>query len=96
LESRVRRNGRRLFAALGIIAALLAATLFWFWNRSTQPSPLGGRRPLVVIGIDGGEWKVIRRLWAEGKLPHLKAIAERGATATLRTAYNSSPVIWTT
>ncbi len=38
----------------------------------------------------------MRRLWAEGKLPHLKALADRGVTATLRTAYNSSPVIWTT
>lgn len=52
--------------------------------------------PLIVIGIDGGEWKVIHRLWDEGKLPHFKAIAGRGVTATLHTAYNSSPVIWTT
>lgn len=52
--------------------------------------------PIIVVGIDGGEWKVIHRLWAEGRLPNLKAIAERGTTATLRTAYNSSPVIWTT
>jgi len=57
----------------------------------------GGRRaPLIVIGIDGGEWKVIRPLWAEGKLPNLKAIADRGIATTLHTAYNSSPVIWTT
>lgn len=52
--------------------------------------------PIVVVGIDGGEWKVIERLWEQGKLPHLKSLAERGTTATLRTAYNSSPVIWTT
>jgi predicted AlkP superfamily phosphohydrolase/phosphomutase len=50
----------------------------------------------VVIGIDGGERRVIERLWAQGKLPHLKEIAERGVFETLRTAYNSSPVIWTT
>ena len=56
----------------------------------------GKPNPIIVVGIDGGEWKVIRRLWAEGRLPHLKQIAERGTTATLRTAYNSSPVIWTT
>lgn len=52
--------------------------------------------PIVVIGIDGGEWKVIERLWEQGKLPNLRSVAERGTTATLRTAYNSSPVIWTT
>src|SRR3954454_1974367 len=54
------------------------------------------RPPLIVIGIDGGEWKVIHRLWDEGKLPNLKRIAERGVATTLHTAYNSSPVIWTT
>lgn len=57
-----------------------------------RPEP----HPFVVVGIDGGEWKVVRRLWAEGRLPNLKKIADRGTTATLRTAYNSSPVIWTT
>lgn len=79
---------RRLLVLLLATAALCACR---------QASAHVGRRPpLIVIGIDGGEWKVIHRLWSEGKLPHLKAIADRGATATLRTAYNSSPVIWTT
>lgn len=53
-------------------------------------------RPLILVGIDGGEWRVIERLWARGELPHLRRLAERGVRATLRTAYNSSPVIWTT
>lgn len=61
-----------------------------------EPAAPARRPPLIVIGIDGGEWKVIRRLWGQGKLPNLKAIADRGVTATLHTAYNSSPVIWTT
>ena len=64
--------------------------------RTRAAAPWPRRPPLIVIGVDGGEWKVIRRLWAEGKLPHFKAIADRGITATLHTAYNSSPVIWTT
>src|SRR4028118_2072754 len=55
-----------------------------------------GRRPWIVIGIDGGEWRVIRKLWDQGKLPNLRRIAERGVSTTLHTAYNSSPVIWTT
>lgn len=53
-------------------------------------------RPVIVLGIDGGEWSVIERLWEEGKLPHLKAFAERGVTAPLATNYTASPVIWTT
>lgn len=81
-------GSRRLFLLLLVAAALCAC-------RRGLAHP-GHRPPLIVIGIDGGEWKVIRRLWGEGKLPHLKAIADRGITATLHTAYNSSPVIWTT
>ncbi len=56
----------------------------------------GGPNPIILVGIDGGEWRVIERLWAAGELPHLRALADRGVRATLRTAYNSSPVIWTT
>lgn len=93
MEKGAARAGRRLLALLLTLCALVAA-LFW-WQREPEASS-SRRAPLIVIGIDGGEWKVIRRLWAEGKLPHLKALAERGTTATLRTAYNSSPVIWTT
>ncbi|HEY2295968.1 MAG TPA: alkaline phosphatase family protein [Thermoanaerobaculia bacterium] len=79
---------RRLLVFLLAAAALCACR---------QASAHAGHRPpLIVIGIDGGEWRVIHRLWGEGKLLHLKAIADRGATATLCTAYNSSPVIWTT
>ncbi len=54
------------------------------------------RPTFVVIGVDGGAWRVIERLWADGGLPHLEALADRGSRATLRTAYNASPVIWTT
>jgi predicted AlkP superfamily phosphohydrolase/phosphomutase len=61
-----------------------------------RPPPTASRPPLIVVGIDGGEWKVIRRLWDQGKLPNLKSIADRGVATTLHTAYNSSPVIWTT
>lgn len=54
------------------------------------------RRPLVVLGIDGASWKVIEKLWDEGRLPHFQELAERGVRASLKTHYNSSPVIWTT
>ncbi|MFY9825352.1 MAG: alkaline phosphatase family protein [Thermoanaerobaculia bacterium] len=80
------------------LAVLLAAGAVALGLAVAQPpaATRSSRVPLVVIGIDGGEWKVIHRLWSEGKLPNLKAIADRGVTATLHTAYNSSPVIWTT
>lgn len=54
------------------------------------------KRPLIVLGIDGGEWTVIEQMWAKEEMPHLRSLAARGVRAELKTAYNSSPVIWTT
>jgi predicted AlkP superfamily phosphohydrolase/phosphomutase len=52
--------------------------------------------PLLLVGIDGGEWSVVRALWEQDRLPTLRALAARGSSAELRTAYGPSPVIWTT
>jgi predicted AlkP superfamily phosphohydrolase/phosphomutase len=51
---------------------------------------------VIVIGIDGAEWKVIRRLWDEGRLPNLRRLAEEGTAGDLGTDYAASPVIWST
>ena len=51
---------------------------------------------LIVIGVDGAEWSAIRKLWDQDRLPHLRQLAERGASGSLATDYASSPVIWTT
>jgi predicted AlkP superfamily phosphohydrolase/phosphomutase len=79
-----------------LILFLFAVALVLSIVVKRPPARTVRRPPLIVIGIDGGEWKVIHRLWSEGKLPNLKALADRGVTATLHTSYNSSPVIWTT
>ena len=54
------------------------------------------KAPWIVIGVDGGEKRVIEKLWALGQLPHLKSIADRGVFVHLKTDYGISPVIWTT
>lgn len=90
MVERLKRSVRHSLILLFILA------LAGLFACRKEPASPARRPPLIVIGIDGGEWKVIHRLWQQGKLPHLKSIAERGVTATLHTAYNSSPVIWTT
>ena len=79
-----------------LAVAVLAVSAAACRDDGDARQPGGERRPWIVIGIDGGDWRVIRRLWDEGRLPHLAAIAERGTSATLGTAYARSPVIWTT
>jgi predicted AlkP superfamily phosphohydrolase/phosphomutase len=46
--------------------------------------------------VDGADWDVIEALWAEERLPHLRALADRGTRTGLATEYGISPVIWTT
>lgn len=82
----------------GLLAGLLAAALACAGcggdgARIAAGDP-GDRPRLVVVGVDGAEWGVIRKLWGEGKLPNLKALAERGVSSPLATDYGSSPVIW--
>ncbi|MEM7051403.1 MAG: alkaline phosphatase family protein [Acidobacteriota bacterium] len=76
----------------GAVLSLLAALpLLLGCAREAPPAP-----PMLVVGIDGGEWKVIEELWRQGRLPVLRDLAERGVHGPLDTDYAASPVIWTT
>jgi predicted AlkP superfamily phosphohydrolase/phosphomutase len=57
--------------------------------------PAAPQHPVILIGVDGAEWNVIRELWSQGQLPALRRIAEQGVAASLDTDYAISPVIWT-
>ena len=51
---------------------------------------------MILIGIDGFDWRVLRRVIEQGKAPNLERFLERGPSGELITmtpAY--SPVIWT-
>lgn len=52
--------------------------------------------PWVVVALDGADWDAIEPLWKRGQLPHLRALAKRGARVELGTDYAASPVIWNT
>ncbi len=50
---------------------------------------------LVIVGFDGQDPVLTDRLMAAGKMPNLKALAERGCYHRLRTVYPSlSPAAW--
>ncbi len=54
-------------------------------------------RPVVLIGVDGLEWRVLKPLIREGKMPNLRKLVERGAAGYLFTLEPAlSPAIWTT
>ncbi len=51
----------------------------------------------VLIGIDGADWKLIEEIAAEGGMPNLMELRERGVWGPLETLSDIplSPVIWT-
>ncbi len=52
---------------------------------------------MLVIGLDGATFDVLDPLFAEGKLPHLAALRERGASGVLESVLPAiSPPAWTT
>jgi tetratricopeptide (TPR) repeat protein/predicted AlkP superfamily pyrophosphatase or phosphodiesterase len=58
----------------------------------------GGRHPrVVVIGMDGLEWAILRPLLDRGELPNFARFVNEGASGPLRSeAPLLSPIIWTT
>jgi predicted AlkP superfamily phosphohydrolase/phosphomutase len=66
-------------------------------RRHTGTVEKRSKEKVVLIGIDGMEWSVIDELTAEGKLPHIQSLRQRGSSGRIRSMITSvSPVIWTT
>ena len=69
---------------------------------SRKPAPptaskTSARSAVVVIGIDGADWYVIRQLVRDGQAPNFARLMANGAWGDLQTmAPTVSPAIWTT
>jgi predicted AlkP superfamily phosphohydrolase/phosphomutase len=62
-----------------------------------RPTPAGPRRArMLVVGMDGLEPSLVRRLLAEGRLPHFRRLIERGTFTEITCDERwVSPVAWT-
>ena len=88
---RIRGRSRSAPKALGYgLAVLLALAGCGGGEREAETRA-------VVIGIDGADWKIIDALAAEGDLPNLSSLRERGVWGPIDTLRDVplSPVIWT-
>lgn len=99
LPARCRAGGDRKPSHLPAIVslALLLGSAASFRALNDAPRVAVEDTPRVVlIGIDGGDWNSILPLVEEGKLPHLAALIEAGATGDLNTFRPTlSPIVWT-
>lgn len=102
---RPRRVPRAGVAAGALALALLAEATALGAAIHESASPAAARLPeaplraarVLWVGIDGADWRQVRRLVAEGRLPTLAGLLERGVRAPLATFEPTwSPLIWTT
>jgi len=92
---------RRIPAPLAAISlALLLVAGCGDENRPDHAATASGaaeRAPVIVIGVDGAEWRVIEGMVANGELPGFKRLMDEGATGhLLNPGPQVSPVVWTT
>jgi predicted AlkP superfamily phosphohydrolase/phosphomutase len=97
------RAGRVACRSAGVLLAALAVGCDGgVGSRSSRPAGEGGasggeRERVIIVGIDGADWRVIDPLVARGRLPAFRRLREEGATGTLRSMEPSaSPSLWTT
>lgn len=85
-----------------LVAALLAIVGIAIGVALTQTLLVGSRRPpskfsqrLVILGFDGMDPALVHRWMGEGKLPHLKRLADQGGVYSLATTHSpESPTAW--
>jgi predicted AlkP superfamily phosphohydrolase/phosphomutase len=83
---------RRRLAPLAVLAAALAVAAACGGPRHT---PLGRR--VIVLGVDGLDYHLVRDLIDRGRLPHLARLGESGRFTPLATTTPPlSPVAWST
>ncbi len=54
------------------------------------------KKKVVVIGLDGSSWDLVNKMFAAGKLPHIKQMQEHGMSSTMLSTHpaHSAPA-WT-
>jgi hypothetical protein len=82
---------RVALATAALLLALVAGA------RAASATAAGGGGGLVVVGVDGGTWRVMDPLLARGELPTVARIQREGAHGILWSMQPSvSPLLWTT
>jgi len=89
---------RRTLGVTSLVLALASGAC-----RSVSPPELAASRDveprgkLLLIGLDGADWKILDRLAAAGRVPTIDRLRREGAAGVLRSEEPLlSPIVWTT
>ena len=79
-----------------LFPVLLLAAFAGFWQGGCGPSA-SPEAPVLLIAVDGMEIAVVREMMADGELPVMASLIDRGVCGSIQTiAPALSPVVWTT
>ena len=86
-------NHRRARVAVALATCLLFVSSVPAGCKSGRKDD---RNPVVVIGVDGLEWRLVLELIRKGEMPNLAGLMSRGVYGRITTLHPSmSPAIWT-
>jgi predicted AlkP superfamily phosphohydrolase/phosphomutase len=87
----------RMRSAIAVAAVILAAAVLVAGGCGGGRGPVAPTK-IVLLGIDGMDWRLAEPLLKEGKLPNLARIMKQGTHTDLRSleVEMKSPIIWTT
>src|SRR5262245_54573137 len=89
-------SARRQRPRAGPLAVASLAGVLEACGGRPAPPPPAHRPPVVVLGWDGADPRVVEDLLAAGLMPNLRALRERGSHGRLRShAPYLSPLLWT-
>ena len=85
----------RKLRQLAVVCPAICAVVAIGCSAGPEVERIGTRA--VLIGIDGADWKLIEEIAADGGMPNLMGLRERGVWGRLETLSDIplSPVIWT-
>lgn len=79
----------------GLAAAVLLAALLPTLSGCGKPKSKAGGKKVVVIGFDGMDPRLMQRMVDQGRMPHFKALMDKGGFWKLGTSIPpQSPVAW--
>lgn len=92
-----------------ILVPCLFVSLFWLVfpeskakeaspavDSAEQPAPKRHKRPLVIIGLDGVDWRLLKAVVRQRSLRSFERMMEHGTSSSLdHKDYGLSPIIWT-
>lgn len=93
------KSHRMALSARLLVCSLLAWGVLGCGKGTSGGSSKPASKPtLVLLGVDGFDWKIIDPLIREGRMPVLEKLLKSGTRADLLTLVplEKSPVIWTT